>query len=248
MRWARRKKKSSWKSKEARLSEHPKHVGIILDGNGRWATKRGLKRSAGHEAGTKRVLEIARAAADEGVEVLSLYAFSTENWKRSSEEVATLMRLLVRFIESSLDELIARKARLRVMGDLSRLPFVTRKAVEMAMAKTANNEQLILNVGLNYGGRDELLRAISRAFNAQETTETLDEEALSQYLDTVGLPDLDLLIRTGGEQRLSNFMLWQAAYAELYFTPILWPDFTPEDLKTALRWYETRERRFGGVV
>ncbi|MDD7593620.1 MAG: polyprenyl diphosphate synthase [Peptoniphilaceae bacterium] len=229
------------------MSEHPKHVGIILDGNGRWATKRGLKRTAGHEAGTRRVLDIARAAADEGIEVLSLYAFSTENWKRSAEEVSALMRLLVTFIESSLDELIARHAKLRVMGDISRLPLVTRKAVEMAMARTAQNDRLILNVGLNYGGRCELVRAFSRAMKAGETPETLDEQALGRYLDTADLPDLDLLIRTGGEQRISNFMLWQVAYTEIYFTPVLWPDFDREAFHEALTWYEKRDRRFGGV-
>lgn len=229
------------------MTETPKHVAIILDGNGRWATARGWERTAGHEAGAENIVSIARYAQEVGIEVLSLYVFSTENWKRSEQEVGALMRLLVRFFQVYIDEFMQRHVRLRIMGDIRRLPFATRQSVQMALKRTENNDGVILNIGLNYGGRDEIVRAVRRAMDEGVSAEEVDAETIDCHLDTAGLPPVDLLIRTGGEKRLSNFMLWQLAYTEFYFTDTLWPDFHPADLDEAIRWFNTRNRRFGGV-
>ncbi|WP_308540190.1 polyprenyl diphosphate synthase [uncultured Murdochiella sp.] len=229
------------------MAQKPKHIAIILDGNGRWATARGKERSAGHEAGAENIVKILRYAQEVGIEVLSLYVFSTENWKRSDQEVGALMRLLIRLFQVYIDEFMQRHVRLRVMGDISRLPFATRQSVQMALKQTENNEGVIVNIGLNYGGRDEIARAARRAIAEGVSVDALDAEAIDSHLDTAGLPPVDLLIRTGGEKRLSNFMLWQLAYTEFYFTDTLWPDFHPEDLDEAIRWFAARNRRFGGV-
>lgn len=229
------------------MAQKPKHIAIILDGNGRWATARGKERSVGHEAGAENIVKILRYAQEVGIEVLSLYVFSTENWKRSDQEVGALMRLLIRLFQVYIDEFMQRHVRLRVMGDLRRLPFATRQSVQMALKQTENNEGVIVNIGLNYGGRDEIARAARRAIAEGVSMDALDAEAIDSHLDTAGLPPVDLLIRTGGEKRLSNFMLWQLAYTEFYFTDTLWPDFHPEDLDEAIRWFAARNRRFGGV-
>lgn len=229
------------------MADTPKHVAIILDGNGRWATARGQERTAGHEAGADNIVRIARYAQEKGISVLSLYVFSTENWKRSQQEVSALMRLLVRFFKVYIDEFMQRHVQLRVMGDIRRLPFATRQSVKMGIEKTAENDGVVLNIGLNYGGRDEIARAARRAMVDGISSEGLTSDVLERYLDTAGLPPVDLLIRTGGEKRLSNFMLWQLAYTEFYFTDTLWPDFKPADLDRAIEWFGQRNRRFGGV-
>lgn len=229
------------------MADTPKHVAIILDGNGRWATARGQERTAGHEAGADNIVSIARYAQEKGISVLSLYVFSTENWKRSQQEVSALMRLLVRFFKVYIDEFMQRHVQLRVMGDIRRLPFSTRQSVKMGIEKTAKNDGVVLNIGLNYGGRDEIARAARRAVEDGISSEAMTSDVLERYLDTAGLPPVDLLIRTGGEKRLSNFMLWQLAYTEFYFTDTLWPDFKPADLDRAIEWFGQRNRRFGGV-
>lgn len=229
------------------MADTPKHVAIILDGNGRWATARGQERTAGHEAGADNIVRIARYAQEKGISVLSLYVFSTDNWKRSQQEVSALMRLLVRFFKVYIDEFMQRHVQLRVMGDIRRLPFATRQSVKMGIEKTAENDGVVLNIGLNYGGRDEIARAARRAMEDGISSEAMTSDVLERYLDTAGLPPVDLLIRTGGEKRLSNFMLWQLAYTEFYFTDTLWPDFKPADLDRAIEWFGQRNRRFGGV-
>lgn len=224
-----------------------RHLGIILDGNGRWAEARGLNRTKGHEAGMENVVRISRECMRQGIEVLSLYAFSTENWKRPSDEVSSLMKLIVVFVKSHLAELIADDAKLEVMGDISRLPFASRSAVNYAMEKTKNNKSMVLNIALNYGGRDEIIRTCKKLYNSGFDMNKLDEKQFEMEMDTSGLAPLDFIIRTGGERRLSNFMTWQSAYAELYFTDRLWPDFTEEDLLQAINDFKGRKRRFGGL-
>lgn len=225
----------------------PAHVGIILDGNGRWAEQRGLPRSEGHRAGAENVVKIARVCDHLGIKALSLYAFSTENWKRSPDEVAALMKLLILFVRRYLDELMEEGARITMMGDPRRLPYPTRQAVAYAIEQSRNNTGLIINIGLNYGGRDEIIRAVHAYGQEGRSIERLDEAALSAHLDTAALPPLDLIIRTGGEMRLSNFMLWQAAYAELAFSDYYWPDFDEKELVRLCQAFAHRERRFGGV-
>jgi len=232
----------------------PQHVAIIMDGNGRWAQERGLPRIAGHEAGMRAVRRTVRAADEFGIRVLTLYAFSTENWRRPREEVEFLLSLPTRFLESDLPELKERNVSVRVMGFLDELPPHTRAAVERAEAETEGNTGLVLNFALNYGSRREIVYALQRILCAVRDgtlawsdVEALREEDVSRFLLSAGLPDPDLIIRTGGEMRLSNFLLWQAAYAELWFTPRFWPDFTREDFLEALRAYAERERRFGAL-
>ena len=225
----------------------PAHLGIILDGNGRWAQRQGKKRSYGHLKGSENVVTITRACSDAGVKALSLYAFSTENWKRPIDEVTGLMELLVKFVREYLDELDRNGVRLTMMGKPDRLPFASRKAIEYAMNRTAGNTGMVLNIGLNYGGRDSILRSVKEALSDRKNPAGLTEEAISQHLETSALPDLDLVIRTGGEQRLSNFMIWEAAYAEFYFTEVLWPDFSVENLYQAFEAFAGRDRRYGGV-
>ncbi|MBA3897491.1 MAG: di-trans,poly-cis-decaprenylcistransferase [Sphingomonadaceae bacterium] len=221
----------------------PRHVAIIMDGNGRWAKKRHLPRIAGHRKGIEAVRTVTRAARDLGIEVLTLYAFSSENWRRPAEEVGDLMGLLRRFIQSDLDELADAGVRLRVIGDLSAFAPDLRAMIDAAIARTSGNAGQTLAVALNYGSQDEMVRAFGRLAGAK----TIDIAAIEGALDTAGLPPVDLLIRTSGEQRLSNFMLWQAAYAELLFVDTLWPDFDRDALAAALDAFGRRERRFGGL-
>lgn len=229
----------------------PKHVAIIMDGNGRWAKKKDGKRTDGHKAGAERVIDIVRKSNDLGIKYLSLYAFSTENWKRPQLEVSTIMDLLVSFIKRELDEMNKNNVKLSVMGDASRLPLASRKAVQYAINKTKNNDGLILNIGLNYGARDELVMAVKEICrdykNEKITLKDIDEQMISDKLYTSSMPDPDLMIRTGGEMRLSNFMLYQLAYAELYVTDTLWPDFTQDHYERAIIEFMGRNRRFGGL-
>ncbi|MBR2174298.1 polyprenyl diphosphate synthase [Sphingopyxis sp.] len=226
------------------VSDHgARHVAIIMDGNGRWAKKRLLPRVAGHKAGVEAVRTIVRAAGDLGIEAMTLYAFSSENWKRPEEEVSDLMGLMKRFILSDLDEFAANDVKLKVIGNWRALAPDVVKLIENALERTAGNKRTTLAVALNYGAQDELVRAATAA--AAEGAIT--EEAIAAHLDTADMPPLDLLIRTSGEVRLSNFLLWQSAYAELYFTDTLWPDFKPADLKAALDQFARRDRRYGGL-
>lgn len=228
-----------------------RHVAIIMDGNGRWAKKRFLPRIAGHRAGVEAVRRVARAARELGLECLTLYAFSSENWKRPASEVADLMALLRHFIQSDLDEFHANGVRLRVIGNYRALDPALVDMIDGAVARTAGNSGPIIAIALNYGAQDELVRAAQsiarRVLVGEIGVEGIGLDDVEAGLDTAGLPPLDLLIRTSGEQRLSNFMLWQAAYAELYFTDILWPDFDARALASALDAFRLRDRRFGGL-
>jgi undecaprenyl diphosphate synthase len=225
----------------------PAHVGIIMDGNGRWASRRGLPRLAGHNAGTENVRRITIACADAGVEVLTIYAFSTENWRRPADEVFGLMRLLAQRIDKEAAELHRNNVRIRHIGELEGIQPRLAERVRAAVELTRENTGLVLNVAFNYGGRREIAIAVQRIMQAGISAEDLTEELIDQHLDTAGLPDLDLVIRTGGEMRLSNFLLWQAAYAEYYSTPICWPDFGREELYQAFAEFGRRVRRFGGL-
>lgn len=229
------------------MKDSLKHLAIILDGNGRWAKKRGLDRSEGHKAGAENLVLISRALEERNISFLTVYAFSTENWKRPAKEVKLLMDLLISFINKYLPEFMERKVKIRVMGDLSRLPFLSRKAVEAAIKKTSQNNRLTINIGLNYGAKDEIIRAFKKYIKEDPGADSLDSESFENFLDTADLPPVDLLIRSGGEKRLSNFMLWQLAYSELYFTDKLWPDFSPLDLDQAIDEFYKRDRRYGGV-
>ncbi len=222
----------------------PKHVAIIMDGNGRWAKKRFLPRIAGHRAGVEAVRRAVEAAPKLGIEVLTLYAFSSENWKRPEDEVDGLMGLLKHYLQSEIDELDRNGVRLRFIGDLSRLSGDLRALIERSGAQTANNRTLTLVLALNYGSQDEIVRAVKKlAADGAEIT----QEAIEARLDTADLPLPDLIIRTSGELRLSNFMMWQAAYAELHFTDLLWPDFNEASLREAALAFAQRDRRYGGL-
>ncbi len=223
----------------------PKHVAIIMDGNGRWAKERGLPRTDGHIKGQDALRETLRAAAEFGVEVLTVYAFSTENWNRPKEEVDALMELLVHAIKVETPELQKEGVRLKAIGDLSRLPEQARASLEACIEETSGNSRITLVLALSYSSRDELLRATKTIIKNKLSVDTLTEDNISQALDTEDLPELDLLIRTGGEYRISNFLLWQSAYAELFFSQKYWPDFGREALLEALQSYAQRERRFG---
>jgi undecaprenyl diphosphate synthase len=219
-----------------------KHVAIIMDGNGRWAKKRHLPRVVGHQRGVEAVRTLVRAVRTMGLDALTLYAFSTENWSRPEDEISALMGLLKRFILSDLDEFAANDVQLKIIGNYKALPDDVVRMIEDALARTAGNCGTILAVALNYGSQDEIARAAAKAaLKGKITAETIAAE-----LDTAGLPPLDLLIRTSGEVRLSNFLLWQAAYAEMMFVDTLWPDFTPKHLEDALAEFARRERRYGG--
>lgn len=225
----------------------PTHVGIIMDGNGRWANRRGLPRLPGHHAGTENVRRITIACADAGVDVLTIYAFSTENWRRPADEVFGLMRLLAQRIDQEAAELHRNNVRIRHMGELEGIQRRLADRVRAAVELTRSNTGLILNVAFNYGGRREIARAVQRIVAEGVAPEAITEEVIDRHLDTAGLPDLDLVIRTGGEMRLSNFLLWQAAYAEYYATPICWPDFGRAELYGAFAEFGRRARRFGGL-
>ncbi len=226
----------------------PRHVGIIMDGNGRWAKRRGLPRLAGHNAGTENVRRITIACADAGVDVLTIYAFSTENWRRPAEEVRGLMTLLAQRIDREAAELHRNNVRIRHIGTLEGIATRLAERVRAAVELTRNNTGLVLNVAFNYGSRHEIVRAVRRIAQQGVAAEEITEEMIEQYLDTAGLAELDLVIRTGGEMRLSNFLLWQAAYAEYYSTPICWPDFGREELYAAFAEFGQRARRFGGLT
>jgi undecaprenyl diphosphate synthase len=219
-----------------------RHVAIIMDGNGRWAKKRHLPRVVGHQRGVEAVRRLVKAVRGMGLEALTLYAFSTENWRRPEDEISALMGLLKRFILSDLDEFAANNVRLRVIGDYKHLPGDVVDLVEQALERTAGNTGTFIAVALNYGSHDEIARAARSAAAKGPVT----REAIEAELDTADLPPLDLLIRTSGEMRMSNFLLWQSAYAELWFTDVLWPDFMPEHLEQALADFANRERRYGG--
>ena len=232
----------------------PHHIAIIMDGNGRWAQKRHLPRVAGPKQGMQTVKTITIAASHLGVKVLTLYAFSTENWKRPSSEVNYLMQLPIRFFSTFVPDLVKNNVRVMVMGDIQRLPAKTQQAVNDAIADTANCDGMVLNFALNYGSRDEITRAVQEVATAVQagtiSPEAIDEELVSQHLMTAPLgefADPDLLIRTSGEERISNFLLWQLAYSELEFVPEHWPDFDAESLKRAIIEFQGRHRRFGGL-
>jgi undecaprenyl diphosphate synthase len=230
---------------EARVRARPlpRHVAIIMDGNGRWAEARGLPRLAGHRAGADAVRAVTRAARRIGVEALTLYAFSTENWGRPEPEVGGLMHLLAEFLESERQEMMRNGIRLNAIGELSRLPARVREKLADVRRETASNRGMVLTLALSYGGRQELVQAAQRAAAAKGAA--LEAEDLEAALWTAGLPELDLLVRTSGERRISNFLLWQCAYAELVFTEVLWPDFRDAELLAALAEFQARERRFG---
>lgn len=235
---------------DTRVAGGPRHVAIIMDGNGRWAVRRHLPRVAGHRAGVEAVRRVVRAAPVVGIDVLTLYAFSSENWRRPADEVSDLMSLLRHHLVSELDELHANGARIRLIGDWRALRPEIVERLEHAVAITSNNTRLQLVVALNYGARDELVR-VARSLAAEAAAGRLAPDQISETLfdaglDTADLPPVDLIIRTSGEQRMSNFLLWQAAYAELLFTPVLWPDFDEERLRSAAEAFARRERRYGG--
>ena len=228
----------------------PRHVAIIMDGNGRWAQARGLPRAAGHRQGAEAARKVLRAAGEAGVECLTLYAFSSENWRRPEDEINDLMGLLRFYIGRELDALHREGVRLRILGDHKAFPADTAAMIDQAVARTAGNDRMTVAIALNYGARAELANAAKRiaerAAAGELAPDAVDEATLDAELDTAGLPQLDLLIRTSGERRLSNFLLWQAAYAELLFVDTLWPDFDGDALRAALADYAGRERRYGG--
>jgi undecaprenyl diphosphate synthase len=223
----------------------PRHVAIIMDGNGRWAQRRRLPRIAGHRRGAEAVRATVRACADRGISYLTLFAFSSENWRRPAEEVALLLKLFKSALQNEVDKLHANGVRLKVVGDTSRFDPKLRKLIERGEELTAGNRGLTLTVAANYGGRWDILQAMSQFLKKNPGVETVDEAAISPYLAMSYAPEPDLFIRTGGEQRISNFLLWQLAYTELYFTESLWPDFDAAALDLAITSYRSRERRFG---
>ena len=231
------------------LERLPQHVAVIMDGNGRWARKKGMMRVFGHQNGVKAVRETVEACAELGVKALTLYAFSTENWNRPKSEVDALMKLLISTLRKELHTLTENNIRLRAIGDLSALPPDGRRELNEVMSETADNEHMDLILALSYSSRWELVDAVKRmaeeAAKGELDPEDISEECISNHLSTAGIPDPELLIRTSGETRISNFLLWQIAYTELYFTPTLWPDFRKDDLYTAILDFQKRERRFG---
>lgn len=229
----------------------PEHIAIIMDGNGRWAKNRGLVRVAGHKEGLSTLVKIVKAAVKCNVKMLTLYSFSTENWKRPRAEVEFILKLPKEFLNVYLPDMMSNNVRINVIGDMENVPDYTREAIQYAIERTKNNDGLQLNFALNYGGRHELLKAMKEMYvDLQEkkiTLDEVDEQCFSNYLYTAKMPEPDLLIRTGGEKRLSNFLLWQLAYTEFWFTDVLWPDFSEEDFLLAINHYQQRDRRFGGL-
>ena len=228
----------------------PRHIAIILDGNGRWAKKRGLPRTAGHMAGAETFRRVATYARDIGLEFLTVYAFSTENWKRPAEEVSTIMGLLERYLHEAIAKMERDRVKMRFFGDTTVLSPKLQELIARTAEISTRFEGCQVNICVNYGGRDEILRA-ARAYGAacaRGEAPELTEEAFGNYLYSAGVPDPDLLIRPGGEERISNFLLWQAAYAEFYFTDVLWPDFTPAELDKAIAAFQRRSRRYGGLM
>lgn len=226
----------------------PRHVAVIMDGNGRWARLRGLSRAEGHRQGVKALKPIVKESLRLGISVLTVYAFSTENWQRPQQEVDALMNLLVEFLRSETVELKEEGVSIRTVGNVGELPDSARRSLDWAKTETAGETKMVLNIALNYGSRDEIVRAVNRWLEQAYTAgQRLTADVLERYLDTGNLPDPDLLIRTSGEIRVSNFLLWQIAYAEIFISDKLWPDFTPADLREAVRSYLSRERRFGRI-
>ena len=230
------------------LERVPYHLAIIMDGNGRWARSRGMPRLAGHKAGVENMRRVLRACSEFGIKILTLYAFSTENWGRPESEVRGLMNILETVIDHELDDLDANGVQLRHLGKLDGLSPTLQDKVRAAIDRTRNNDRLTLNVAFNYGGREEIIQAVRRIVADGIPPDQIDEELISYYLYTGGAPDPDLIVRTSGELRVSNFLIWQGAYAEYYATPTYWPDFDKEELRKALVQYNGRERRFGLVT
>jgi len=237
----------SKKESKTEFKKTPQHIAIIMDGNGRWAKARGLPRVAGHRAGAESLRRVLRAAVDFGVKILTVYAFSTENWKRPAQEVNALLGLFERAIDNELDELRDAGVSFRHIGRTQGLPARLLDKIGHAQEATQDNERLILNIAFNYGGRAEIVDAVRKIVAEGIPVEQIDDRAIAQHLYTGGLPDPDLIIRTGGDMRTSNFLIWQSAYAELYVTPVFWPDFDGDDLRKALVAFQGRERRFGGL-
>ncbi len=229
------------------LERVPRHVGVIMDGNGRWARQRGLPRIAGHRAGTENLRRVLRAAVEFGIEFLTIYAFSTENWGRPESEVRGLLSILRRVIDREVPELHKQGVRLRHLGRLERIPPELERRIQEAIELTKDNDRLVLNIAFNYGGRAEIVDAVRQIIAEGVSAKRLDEDVIDGHLYTAGQPDPDLIIRTSGEMRLSNFLIWQAAYAEFYTTPTLWPDFDKDELYEALQDFNRRERRYGLV-
>lgn len=229
----------------------PKHIAIIMDGNGRWAKQRKLPRSMGHKAGVETIRRILKEADRLGVKYMTLYAFSTENWKRPKDEVDALMKLLVQYLTNEVENLHKNGVVLRILGDIDALPDAVKDKIYEAIALTKNNKGIVLNVAFNYGGRDEIVRAIKNIVSDLEletiNKENIDENLINNYLYTKDSPDPDLIIRPSGEQRISNFLLWQCAYSEFWYSNVNWPDFSESDLQKAIYDYQNRDRRFGGV-
>ncbi|WP_097025504.1 isoprenyl transferase [Clostridium peptidivorans] len=229
----------------------PRHIAIIMDGNGRWAKQRNLPRPMGHKAGVENIRQIVKECSNLGVKYLTLYAFSTENWKRPAEEVNALMKLLVEYLKKEVEELHQNKVVVKSIGEIENLPSICREELKNAYEKTKNNTGLVLNLALNYGGRDEILRGIKLLYedlNMEKIMlEDMDSEMFSKYLYTKDMPDPDLIIRPSGEQRISNFLLWQCAYSEFWYSDIKWPDFKKEHLHKAIYDFQNRDRRFGGI-
>lgn len=233
------------------LQELPAHIAIIMDGNGRWAKNKGLQRNFGHREGMDRVIEIVEASKELGINHLTLYAFSTENWRRPDNEIKGLMKILVYFIRRELAKLIENKVKINILGDIDKLPDFAKVEVYKAVEDTKDNDQMILNIALNYGGRDEIIHGVKDILKDYKMgkikIEDLDDRLFSTYLYTKGQPDPDLVIRSSWDIRVSNFLLYQIAYSELYFTDTLWPDFHKEELYKAILDYQNRNRRYGGI-
>jgi undecaprenyl diphosphate synthase len=235
-------------ARQVNFDRLPQHVAVIMDGNGRWAAQRHLPRVEGHRAGIDSVRDIVETSARLGIKVLTLYAFSVENWKRPATEVSTLMMLLKRYLRLELNTLLRNDIRFRVIGREDELAPDVRRELKMAAEKTAANTGMLFNIALNYGGRAEIVEAVRRAIASGVAAEDLDEQRFTEFLYTAGQPDPDLLIRTSGEMRVSNFLLWQIAYAEIWVTDTLWPDFRKKDLLEAILAYQKRDRRYGGIT
>lgn len=232
------------------MTRLPKHIAIIMDGNGRWAAKRALPRKAGHKAGAEAFERLITEAKDIGIQHITVYAFSTENWKRSDEEVNAIMDLMRHYLKNSFQRFLKDNVRMHIIGDISRLDKDIQEQIQEVEEKSKEKDGMTVHIALNYGGRDELLRSVQKitekALNGQISLQDITEETIEENLDTAGVPDPELLIRTSGEERISNFLLWQIAYSELYFSNVLWPDFNKKDLLEAIYYYQNRERRFGG--
>ena len=236
---------------EIDMENIPKHIAIIMDGNGRWAKKRKLPRTMGHKAGVETIRRVLKEADKLGVKYMTLYAFSTENWKRPKDEVNALMKLLIQYLRQEINELHKNGVKINVLGDISKLPLECQKEINSSVVKTENNTGITMNIALNYGGRDEIIRAtkliVEDILSGKIKKEDIDDKIFEEHLYTKGIPDPDIIIRPSGEQRLSNFLLWQCAYSEFWYSDICWPDFKEEDLRKAIYDFQNRDRRFGGI-